>query len=685
MGTGNRPFGSECVTLQSHVILAAILLAISLVPPAAAADLDLASEANTTIYGGVYPGGAGDLSGWELTAGDLDGDGKADLLVSAPYADGPSDTRFSTMDLWLFFGRDRGDFPGLIDATAAADVVFYGGFNLLNTDSHFSGWDVASGDIDGDGFDDLAFSAPNADGPFGDRNSTGAIYIYYGRPRASWGSVYDTMGEVGPAADIEIYGADENDSIGGTDLAIDEANVSKSLALGDITGDGKAEILFGAVYADGPGNLRNSSGDVYIVFGNTREALTNLITVRPEDPGRHADVALYGRSDVDFFGFSLAVGDYDGDAVGDLGVGALYSDGPANNFRNGCGDVWIYFGQPAAAWAASYDVGAGEFDRTIQGRAENGHAPFRLAAGDLDGDGKDDLVLSTPHNRIPVRPKAGEHQVLFGRDRGAWPLALDLATGADVWFQGRDNTDAWGTVSVARWEIGCDVSLGDVDGDGRDDLLVGAKFGDSINNSRPNAGEALLILGRPRADFEPVYDLALDSSIIESNLWGAEFGVTGDFYHYDAAGHAVLIADLTGDGTSDLILSAPFADGPSNSRPEAGETYVVFTGDAAAVAEGPAPAPARSRLEIAPNPFHEAARISFSLAATATETRIEIFDAQGRKVRNLFDESAPPEGVGAVVWDGRNDRGQLLASGIYLARLTTGSESPVTTRLVLAR
>jgi len=267
--------------------------------------------------------------GWDVTAGDLDGDGVQDLLISAPYADGPGDTRWSTMDLYLFFGRPAAAWQTVLAANGSADVIFYGGSNPVTSDSNFPGWDLACGDIDGDACDDLAFSAPHADGPAGDRNATGAIYIYYGRPRADWAPVYDTMGEVGPVADIEIYGADENDAIGGIDLAGSlGANVAKSLALADLTGDGRAEIIFGAVYADGPNNARNSCGDAYVVFGDTREALTQLITVRPEDPGRHADIAFYGAVEMDFFGFCLAVGDLDGDTFGDLTVGALYSDGP---------------------------------------------------------------------------------------------------------------------------------------------------------------------------------------------------------------------------------------------------------------------------------------------------------------------------------------------------------------------
>jgi hypothetical protein len=674
---------ASAFSVATLICLAFLACFVAMLSSACAEDTDLVTDTDTMIHGGTYPGGTGDLSGWDITAGDLDGDGVQDLLISAVYGDGPDDTRWSTMDLYLLLGRERGAWDPEISGPDSADVIFYGGYNLLNEDSNFPGWDLACGDIDGDGFDDLAFSAPHTDGPAGDRNATGAVYVYYGRPRGEWLPVYDTMGEVGPAADIEIYGADENDSIGGRDMSGSHgANVSKSLALEDITGDGKADIIFGAIYADGENNAVNSCGDVYIVFGNTREALTELITVNPSDPGRHADVAIYGGADADFFGFSIAVGDVDGDTIGDLLAGALFSDGPASRFRNSCGDAWVFFGREAGQWNDAYNISEGEYDRWIQGRAENGHAPYRLAAGDIDGDGRDDIVLSTPHNRVPVRAKAGEHVILFGRERTAWPEFLDLASDYDVWFQGRDNCDVWGTVNVERFEIGCDAVLGDVNDDGRADLLLGAKFGDSVANSRANAGEAILILGRNQEDFSAVYDLRLDPGIIEANIWGAETGVTGDGYHYDAAGHSVLLVDLTGDGRSDIVLAAPFADGPGNSIPEAGETYVIFSDDASGIATGVFN-PGTMRLVLGPNPSPGWVRGSFTLAHSRA-VEVEIVDVAGRLVRTLYCGAAPA-GATELVWDGCDRTGRQVASGIYLARLHACAQGTVVTRMVMAR
>ncbi len=670
---------------SAHVTCLLILAVMNGPFAPARGDIDLADGPDALIYGDRFPGGAGDLAGWDIAAGDLDGDGVLDLLISAPYADGPNNTRWSTMDLYLYFGRDAGSWGDELAANATADVIFYGGYNPGTGDSNFPGWDVSCGDIDGDGIDDLAFSAPHADGPYGDRNATGAIYIYYGRPRAEWNPVYDTMGEVGEAADIEIYGADDNDSIGGRDLAGSMgANASKSLKLADITGDGRAEIIFGAVYADGPANSRNSCGDAYVVFGNTRDALTNLITVHPADPGRDIDLSFFGGAEADFFGFSVAVGDFDGDTFGDLAIGALYSDGPPTVTRNSCGDAYIFFGRPESEWAETYDVLAGDYDRWIQGRAENGHAPYRMAAGDIDGDGKADLVLSTPHNRIPVRPKAGEQQIVFGRERITWPQFIDLAVDADVWFQGRDNVDVWGTVGVERFEIGCDVSIADVDADGKADMLIGAKFGDSIANSRSNAGEALLVMGRDQNQFEPVYDFRNDPGIIAENIWGAETGVTGDFYHYDAAGHSVLLADLTGDGKADLILSAPFADGPGNAIPEAGETYLIFNPDPANIAgDRCGRIPRDLTISLAPNPSPGRLGVSFNLSHAA-ESRLEIFDAQGRRIRKLL-EGCLPTGPGRASWDGRDESGQPVPSGVYVVRFASSLHEQAIGRVLIAR
>lgn len=96
----------------------------------------------------------------------------------------------------------------------------------------------------------------------------------------------------------------------------------------------------------------------------------------------------------------------------------------------------------------------------------------------------------------------------------------------------------------------------------------------------------------------------------------------------------------------------------------------------------PAPDPIANRLlQNAPNPFNPSTVIRFTLAKEAP-TRLEVYDPMGRRVRTLVDARLP-RGSHRVAWDGRDDQGRRLASGLYLYRLHSGSFSGIKKMLLL--
>ena len=125
------------------------------------------------------------------------------------------------------------------------------------------------------------------------------------------------------------------------------------------------------------------------------------------------------------------------------------------------------------------------------------------------------------------------------------------------------------------------VTLGDLNGDGQPDLLLGADFASGPAETRPGAGEAYVFGGPLRAG---VIDLAAPSPAPDLTVYGADgLGAApgfGDLLGILAAG------DLDGDGIDDLIASAQFADGPANARADAGEVY-VFRGSPCAFPSHP--------------------------------------------------------------------------------------------------
>ncbi|MCP4383092.1 MAG: hypothetical protein GY798_16995, partial [Hyphomicrobiales bacterium] len=195
----------------------------------------------------------------------------------------------------------------------------------------------------------------------------------------------------------------------------------------------------------------------------------------------------------------------------------------------------------------------------IQGDDGSDWAGFSVSsAGDVNGDGFDDLIVGAPFG-YDGGSSAGEPYVVFG---GAAPVNVDLtglSASEGFIIQGDHDGDQAG-FSVS--------SAGDVNGDGFDDLIVGARYGDDGGGS---AGEAYVVFGSGSGFGS---DVSGRQVIDLTSLAAAEgFIIQGDTGS-DLAGWSVSSAgDVNGDGFDDLIVGAPFgADGGS----VAGEAYVVF-------------------------------------------------------------------------------------------------------------
>jgi len=207
--------------------------------------------------------------------------------------------------------------------------------------------------------------------------------------------------------------------------------------------------------------------------------------------------------------------------------------------------------------------------RTIYNRTRGGALlGFPLAAGDMDGDGRADLIL-TPMNASsgPNRDRSGsgEAVILLTRDAiaGERDLAeLDVnALPADVLIvYGADRNDYFGT----------QVTVADLDGDGYADAIIGAQYGDGADNARSNSGEVVIVWGRASLGGR-VIDLADPPPGAVTFVYGAAAG--------DRLGAWVSNADVDGDGIADAILGADEAN-PGGDRPEAGTTYVLYGGNA---------------------------------------------------------------------------------------------------------
>ena len=127
----------------------------------------------------------------------------------------------------------------------------------------------------------------------------------------------------------------------------------------------------------------------------------------------------------------------------------------------------------------------------------------RVVSCDVNGDGVQDLVISTPGGDGPgnTRTETGEVYVVFGR-RGRWAGPLDLAVDRYVWIYGQQPLE----------EAGFGLACGDVDGDGFDDMVLGVPFSDSLNDARLNAGQAHIVFGAAVLPSE--IDLLTDPGVV---------------------------------------------------------------------------------------------------------------------------------------------------------------------------
>jgi hypothetical protein len=517
--------------------ISALLLSAALSPQASAqafpASLNLGSLNGSTGFrlDGVAEG---DRSGFSVSAaGDINGDGIDDLIISA-YAASPNGD--SSGSSYVVFGRST-PFPV---ALALGNLNGSNGFRLDGlAASDRAGYAVsAAGDVNGDGIDDLIIGAP-----FSRTNgsNSGSSYVVFGR-RTPFPAAL-ALGSLNGSNGFRLDGAAAEGYSG--------ASVS---AAGDVNGDGIDDLIVGAPGAapDGP-----NSGSSYVLFGRSTPfpATLALGSLNGSNGFRLTAAAAVG-----FSGFSVsAAGDVNDDGIDDLIVGA---PGAAPNGPNS-GSSFVLFGRstpfPATLALGSLD-GSNGF--RLDGAAADDFSGFSVrAAGDINGDGIDDLIIGA-FGAAPNGSLSGRSYVVFGRST-PFPAALALSS--------LNGSNGFRLDGVAAGDYsGFSVSAaGDINGDGIDDLIMGAYRADP-NGS--DCGSTYVVFGRGT----PIPATLALGSLNGSNGFRLDGAVAGDF-----SGRSVSAAgDINGDGIEDLIIGASRA-APNGS--DSGSSYVVFGRDTQSV------------------------------------------------------------------------------------------------------
>ncbi len=395
-----------------------------------------------------------------------------------------------------------------------------GGFKLFGEAAFDNaGRSVAGvGDINGDGYDDVLIGAPANDQG---ANNGGAGYLVFGSAAQS-----------GPVS-LAALGAKGVKFIGG--IVGQGAGISVSGA-GDVNNDGIDDLLIGAP--------ASGNGSAYLVFGKDTPFST---TIDLNSLGADG-VRITGESAGDALGSAVAsLGDVNGDGIDDIAVSSSQKSvgGEAQ-----VGVTYVILGKdtPFPSTLDIGSLGAGGYKITGTGlKDESGYSVS--GAGDVNGDGLNDLIIGAL-DRGELKP--GFASVVFGSDTPG-DVDLDALGSSGFHINGEIGFD-WAGRSVS--------GVGDVNGDGYDDVLVGAPF-------NGNGGAAYLIYGGET----PAASIALSSL----GTAGVKFTPENDF---DDVGWSVTgIGDLNHDGFADLLIGAD-ADMANGDR--AGGAYVVFGSDSLA-------------------------------------------------------------------------------------------------------
>lgn len=436
--------------------------------------------------------GASQTNDTVSAAGDINGDGLADLLIGG----------YGAADSYLVYGTRAGFAPSLdlaklkpsqgVVIHALPDAPF--GPNALS----------AAGDLNGDGVDDFVAGATNAAGQaltcivFGSRTGLAPTldlaaldgktgFTLHGLP--GLGNSVASGGDVNGdgLADIIVASADRTDVVFGTRhgfaSTIDLATLPSSQHLqidigggpvagaGDVNGDGIDDLIIGG------------EGKAYLVFG-TRDASPGSIGLSDLDGAR--GFTLIG-SEEDSFGASVAIArDVNGDGIDDIVVGApsALQDGQGESgLDQYAGQTFVIYGR-AAGFSARVDIAdlAEDQGLRIDGFIDGRSGTAVAGAGDVNGDGLGDLVIGAPSD---ADPGSGGADIVFGI------LSPTGSAGADR-MEGTGRTDhlfGKAGADLLRGLSGDDLLEG---GNGKDtlrgghgdDVLVGGRGNDLISGGR---------------------------------------------------------------------------------------------------------------------------------------------------------------------------------------------------------
>lgn len=368
-------------------------------------------------------------------------------------------------------------------------------------------------DLTGDGISDLVVGADEVDGEGEEiSHNQGAVFVIRGGPH---------LLEAPAVIDLALMGSNEFPAaLQGHVARIDapaghaDAHLGATVQVGDLDGNGKAEVIAAATLARAGAGLRLPGAPLGTgqSWGGTRDGTVFIVWdesfpsgpwprgyrfVIDSPPGGEATV-IDGDNLAETFGEEILAGlDYSGDGFADLMVGDLLANGGG---RRDAGRAHVFYnaGNLRGLRFDLNDPPEGVAMSIIDGPVVGAISADTALHGDFDGDGIGDLALGNPHDLVDGRIDAGSVHVLYGQP-GGWPELIDLHPVALP----PASVMRIALIKGARGESGSDdgdtlcysAAAGDVDGDGKDDLMMNEMAGNGFGGTPEDIGNLVVISG----------------------------------------------------------------------------------------------------------------------------------------------------------------------------------------------
>lgn len=462
-----------------------------------------------------FYGPANSRAGGAVAAGDVNGDGKQDLIIGA-YG-----YNASTGAVYVVFGSKTYTNPFDLTTLNGTNGFRIDGINAGDQ----TGWSVAAGDVNGDGIADVIMGANNADP--GALGNAGSVFVLFGS-QSAWAATFD-LSTLDGTNGIRLDGVTAGDLVG------------RSVASGDVTGDGYSDIVIGASGYNG------GDGAVYVVLGASTYARSQYTLDNNGTTGIIPNTAATGFrmqsvGAAEQMGYSVASGDINGDGLADVVIGHV-------GFNTSSGLVSTYLGKGRGNRTTPVKTenlhGSNGFH--VDGASANDQVGAAVAVGDINGDGMGDIIVGANTADPSARANAGATYVVFGNNtRKRHKLKIPNINS----YNGYRIDGA-----VAADTSGSAVAVGDINSDGFGDVLTGAPAASGT------AGSAFAVFGSTTAP-GTTFDLQTINGSNGFRLDGAAAGHN--------AGQSLASGDINADAKADMIVGAPQANG------NGGYVYVYF-------------------------------------------------------------------------------------------------------------